>query len=64
MKRLQDCGYNDIFIPAMTRLSPKYREYHEALTAVNQRICKDLGLYYDSKFRMVMHPSSPPHDRS
>ncbi len=54
MKNLQDCGYNDIFIPAMTRLSPKYREYHQALMAVNQRICKDLGLYYDSKFRMVM----------
>lgn len=54
MKRLQDCGYNDIFIPAMVKLSPKYREYHEALMTMNKRICEDLGLYYDSKYHLVM----------
>lgn len=54
MKRLQDCGYNDIFIPAMVRLSPQYREYHEALTKINDRICEDLGLYYDSDYHLVM----------
>lgn len=53
-RNLQDCGYNDIFLPAMIALSPKYREYHEALTALNQRICNELGLYYDSKYRLVM----------
>ena len=54
MKRLQDQGYNDIFIPNMIALSPKYKEYHEALMAINSRICKDLGLYYDSGYRLVM----------
>ncbi len=54
MKQMKNCGYNDIFIPAMIELSPKYREYQQALSALNQRICKELGLYYDSEFRMVM----------
>lgn len=54
MKRLQDCGYNDIFLPAMKRLSPAYREYQEALMQLNERICQDLGLYYDSEYRLVM----------
>ena len=50
MKRLQDSGYNDIFIPSMIALSPAYKRYHDALTAVNQRLCDDLGLYYDSNY--------------
>lgn len=54
MKRLQDCGYNDIFIPAMTRLSPAYREYHTAMMQMNERICTDLGLYYDSHYNLIM----------
>ena len=54
MKRLQDSGYNDIFIPNMILLSPKYKEYHEALTKVNNRICNDLGLHYDSKYNLLM----------
>lgn len=54
MQRLQDCGYNDVFIPNMILLSPKYKEYHEALSKINERINKDLGLYYDSKFNLVM----------
>lgn len=54
MKRIQDCGYNDIFIPAMKKLSPAYREYHEALMKMNERICGDLGLYYDSDYHLVM----------
>lgn len=28
-------GYNDVFIPAMKRLSPSYREYYKALEAAN-----------------------------
>lgn len=43
-KQLKDCGYHDIFIPAMMELSPKYREYQEALTVLSQRICDELGL--------------------
>ena len=54
MKELQDKGYNDIFIPNMIKLSPKYKEYYNALQSVNKRICQDLGLYYDSNFQLVM----------
>lgn len=54
MKRLQDCGYNDIFLPNMMRLSPKYKKYRNALMQINERICRDLGLYYDSEFRLIM----------
>lgn len=52
MRRLQDCGYNDVFIPAMKRLSPSYRAYHDALDQLNDRLCRDLGLYYDSAFHL------------
>ena len=54
MKELQDKGYNDIFIPNLIKLSPKYKEYHDALQSVNKKICDELGLYYDSNFQLVM----------
>lgn len=54
MKQLQDKGYNDIFIPNMKALSPKYKEYHDALMRANDRVCADLGLYYDSNYNLVM----------
>ena len=54
MKQLQDKGYNDIFIPNMIALSPPYKEYHDALTQINDRICSDLGLYYDTNYHLVM----------
>lgn len=54
MQRLQDSGYNDIFIPNMKILSPKYKEYHDALTKINKRICQELGLHYDSKYNLIM----------
>lgn len=53
MKELQDKGYNDIFIPNMKKLSPDYKTYHEALTSMNQRICSELGLYYDTNYNLV-----------
>lgn len=53
MKELQNKGYNDIFIPSMIALSPKYKEYHNALMAINKRICDDLSLYYDSNFNLI-----------
>ncbi|MBQ4536074.1 MAG: MerR family transcriptional regulator [Lachnospiraceae bacterium] len=53
MKELQDKGYNDIFIPNMKKLSPDYKRYHEAMTAMNQRICSELGLYYDTNYNLV-----------
>lgn len=36
-RRLQDAvGYSDVFIPAMKRLSPAYRAYHDALERANR----------------------------
>ncbi|MDE7185710.1 MAG: MerR family transcriptional regulator [Lachnospiraceae bacterium] len=37
-------GYNEIFIPAMCRLSKAYREYHEMLMNANHRFVQE-GLY-------------------
>ena len=54
MKQYQDKGYNDIFIPNLMVLSPKYREYKKALDSVNDRICRELGLHYDSNFNLVI----------
>ncbi len=53
-KCIQDCGYYAIFIPNMLILSPSYRAYHEALMGINNKVCKDLGLYYDSKDDLVI----------
>lgn len=53
MKELQNKGYNDIFIPNMKILSPDYKKYHDALTAMNKRICSELGLYYDVDYNLV-----------
>ena len=37
LKQFQsESGYNDVFIPAMQRLSPAYREYHKSLQAANK----------------------------
>ena len=38
----------------MKRLSPAYRAYHDALSALNDRLCRDLGLHYDSDFNLVI----------
>lgn len=54
MKALQNCGYNDIFIPNMKILSPKYKAYQDALTQMNDRVCHDLGLYYDADYHLIM----------
>ena len=53
-KELQDKGYNDIFIPNLMALSPKYAEYKKALDKVNDRICRELGLHYDSNYNLVI----------
>lgn len=54
MKEYQDKGYNDIFIPNLMILSPKYGEYKKALDSVNDRICRELGLHHDSNFNLVI----------
>lgn len=53
-KELQNKGYNDIFIPNLKVLSPQYAEYHDALEQVNDRICRELGLYYDSNYNLIV----------
>jgi len=53
MKELQNKGYNDIFIPNMKILSPAYKAYHDAITSMNDRICTELGLYYDANYNLV-----------
>lgn len=53
-RELQSKGYNDIFIGNLKQLSPKYREYKEAMDRVNDRICRELGMYYDSEYRLVL----------
>lgn len=54
MKEFQNKGYNDIFIPNLMILSPKYSEYKKALKSVNERICRDLGLHYDTNFNLIL----------
>lgn len=54
MKEYQDKGYNDIFRRNLMVLSPKYGEYKRALDTVNDRICRETGLYYDSDFNLVV----------
>ena len=53
-KEFQDKGYNDIFIPNLMVLSPTYAEYKKALDNVNDRMCRELGLYYDSNYNLVI----------
>lgn len=55
MKQLQDCGYNDVFLKNMMILSPSYRQYHELLEEINQRLAVDIGLHYDSDYNIIMH---------
>ena len=53
-KEFQDKGYNDIFIPNLMALSPQYAEYKKALDKVNDRMCRELGLHYDSNYNLVI----------
>ena len=53
-KEFQDKGYNDIFIPNLMVLSPQYAEYKKSLDKVNDRICRELGLHYDSNYNLVI----------
>lgn len=38
-------GYNDVFIPAMCRLSKSYKEYHNALMKASDKFLKQYPLY-------------------
>ena len=52
-KEFQNKGYNDILIPNMIALPPLYAEYKVNLDKVNDKICRELGLYYDSNYNLV-----------
>ena len=54
-KEFQDKGYNDIFIPNLMVLSPQYAEYKKALDKVNDRMCRELGMHYDSNYNLVIN---------
>ena len=54
MRELQNKGYNDIFIPNLKALSPQCAEYKNAMDKVNDRICRELGLYYDTNYNLVI----------
>lgn len=53
-KEFQNKGYNDIFIPNLMVLSLKYAEYKKALDEVNDRMCRELGMHYDSNYNLVI----------
>ena len=40
-------GYNDIFIPAMCRLSGSYREYQEKLKEADEKLMQEYPQYAD-----------------
>ena len=42
-------GYNDIFIPAMCRLSKPYHEYHEALERSNEKLMQEYPQYAEAE---------------
>lgn len=48
-KQMQDSGYNTVVIENMKILSPAYAAYAQAMEEVNARLCRDLGVYYDSR---------------
>lgn len=50
--KLKNIGYDDVFIPAMCILSPAYNDYYTKLKRLNDRVCLELGLYYDVKMRL------------
>lgn len=62
-KEFQNKGYNDIFIKNLKILSPQYREYKDALDKVNDRICQELGMYYDSDYNLVFKNSSKKREQ-
>lgn len=46
-------GYYDIFIPNMKILSKEYKEYHDKLMALNDKLSRELGIKYDENMRVV-----------
>ena len=47
-------GYYDIFLPNMKILSSEYKEYHDKLTKLNDKLSKELGIKYDENMRVII----------
>ena len=47
-------GYYDIFLPNMKILSSEYKEYHDKLTKLNDKLSKELGIKYDENMRIII----------
>ncbi|MBO3445760.1 MerR family transcriptional regulator [Clostridium sp. CCUG 7971] len=46
-------GYYEVFIPNMKILSDEYRDYHEKLIELNNKLSKELGIKYDENMKIV-----------
>lgn len=46
-------GYYEVFIPNMKVLSKDYKEYHEKLNKLNDKLTKELGIGYDKNNNIV-----------
>lgn len=47
-------GYYNVFIPNMKILSNEYKEYHDKLTKLNDKLSKELGIKYDENMRIIV----------
>ena len=47
-------GYYDVFIPNMKILSSEYKDYHDKLTTLNDKLSKELGIKYDENMRIII----------
>ena len=47
-------GYYDVFIPNMKILSSEYKDYHDKLTKLNDKLSKELGIKYDENMRIII----------
>lgn len=47
-------GYYNIFIPNMKILSSDYKEYHDKLMKLNDKLSKELGIKYDENMRVII----------
>ena len=52
LSKIRDIPISEI--PNLMALSPQYAEYKKALDKVNDRMCRELGLHYDSNYNLVI----------
>lgn len=57
-KEMQDSGYNAIVVENMKVVSPLYARYKKNLDAVNERIMREIGVYYDHHFNLKKQKAS------